>query len=71
MDRYDMAVKLLEWAKDHPREWDIVCGFERGSLEQALGIAELLRDEGFYELRLMMTVRAAGIRLAQDQKEEV
>lgn len=70
MDRYDMAVRLLEWAGDHPREWNIVCGFERGSLEQALDIAETLRGEGFHELCLMMTVRAAGICLERERKEE-
>lgn len=70
MDRYEMAVRLLEWAKDHPREWGIVCGFGRGNLEQDLDIAEMLRDEGFYELCLMMTVRAAGIRLDWDKRGE-
>lgn len=63
MDRYDMAVKLLGWAKEHPREWDIICGFERGSLEQNLNIAETLRDERFYELSLMMTLRVLQLRM--------
>lgn len=63
MERYDMAVRLLNWAREHPRQWDLVCGLERGSLEQILRAAEQLRDEGFYELCLMMTLRAVQIRL--------
>lgn len=70
MDRYDMAVRLLNWARAHPQEWSIVCGFERGSVIQSLRAAEMLRDEGFYELCLMMTVRTAQMRLGQKGGEE-
>lgn len=67
MDRYEMALKLLTWAREHPREWDMICGFGTGSVEQNLTAAEMLRDEGFYELCLMMTARTVRLQLSREE----
>lgn len=63
MDKYEMAVKVLKWAGEHPQEWNVVCGLQDADLEKNLTIAEMLQDGEFYELGLMMTVRAITMRL--------
>ncbi len=61
MDRYNLAVRVLEWGQKHPREWEIVCGLRNADLKSNLLIAEILRDEKFYELSLMLTIRVTMI----------
>lgn len=63
MDRYEMSAKLIRWAKEHPQEWEIVCGLEGAGLARSLTIAESLIEEGFYELSLMLTLRVLQLRL--------
>ena len=58
MNRYDIATRLLAWAREHPREWAVICGFEKADLEEQMEIAQDLEEAGFYELGLMMTARA-------------
>lgn len=65
MDRYNMAIRLLTWAKEHPREWAVICGFEEAGLEEQMEIARDMEDAGFYELGLMMTARAIKMYLEE------
>ena len=65
MDRYNIAVRLLTWAKEHPWEWAVICGFEEADLEEQMEIAQTMEDAGFYELGLMMTVRIIRMRLTE------
>lgn len=63
MERYNIATRLLAWARVHPREWGVICGFEEADLEEQIEIAQTMEDAGFYELGLMMTVRIIRMRL--------
>lgn len=65
MDRYDIAMRLLTWAKVQPWEWSVICGFEKADLEEQMEIAQDLEDAGFYELGLMMTARAIKMCLEE------
>lgn len=69
MERYEKAIKLLKWAKEHPQEWDIVCGLEAGGQARSLSIAESLMAEGFYELSLMLTLRVLQLRMEIEEME--
>ena len=69
MERYDTAMHLLSWAKEHPREWSVICGLEAADLEEQIQIAWDVADAGFYELGLMMTVRTIEMRLAEGGDE--
>lgn len=62
MNRYNTAMRLLRWAQVHPREWAVICGFEEADLNEQIEIAQDMEDAGFYELGLMMTLRANKIR---------
>lgn len=65
MDRYDIAMRLLTWAREHPREWNVICGFEEADLEEQMEIAQAMEDAGYYELGLMMTARAIKMCLEE------
>lgn len=67
MDKYEMAVKVLKWAKEHPQEWNVVCGIQDADLDENLTIAGMLRDERFYELCLMLTIRATMMLLEDEE----
>lgn len=67
MDRFEKAVKLVEWAKEHPWEWGVICGFLDANLDEDLMIAEMLRDEEFYELSLMLTIRVTMMLLEAEE----
>lgn len=65
MDRYNIAMRLLGWAREHPREWGVICGFEEAGLNEQIEAAQDVEDAGFYELGLMMTVRTIKMRLEE------
>lgn len=65
MNRYDIATRLLTWAKEHPREWAVICGFEEAGMEEQMKVAKAMEDAGYYELGLMMTVRIIRMRLKE------
>jgi len=65
MNRYDIAICLLAWAREHPREWSVICGFEEADLGEQMEVAQGLEDAGFYELGLMMTARVIKMCLEE------
>lgn len=68
MDRYDKAIKVLTWAKGHPEDWEVICGYAPGGLERCTEIAGALQAAQLYELALMMTVRAINLELKIEEK---
>lgn len=66
MKQYDIAMRLLEWARVHPREWGVICGFEEAELNEQIEATQDMEDAGFYELALMMTVRIIKMCLEED-----
>lgn len=67
MERHEMAIRMSKWAKQHPWEWGVICGFLDASLDENLMIAEILQDEGFYELNLMLTIRVTMMLLETEE----
>lgn len=67
MDKFEIAMKVLKWSKEHPWEWGVICGFLDANLDENLMIAEMLRDEEFYELSLMLTIRVTMMVLEADE----
>lgn len=67
MDRYEMAARVLKRAKQHPWEWGVICDFLDANLDENLMTAEMLRDEEFYELSLMLTIRVTMMLLEAEE----
>lgn len=67
MDRYETAMRVMTWAKEHTWEWGVVCGLQNAGLDENLTIAEMLRDEELYELGLMLTIRATMMLLEAEE----
>lgn len=65
MDRYKIAMRLLDWARVHPRGWAVICGLEEAELDEQLDLAQDMENAGFYELGLMMTARTIEMRFKE------
>lgn len=62
----DSNTKMMQWALDHPDEWDIVIGLEKADAQRNLAIQQMLKQAGFPELSEMIAVRA--YRLLSDEQ---
>lgn len=49
--------KVMRWAIENPKEWEIVCGIRNTSTEANRKIAGMLKEAGLFELLEMMTMR--------------
>lgn len=49
--------KLTEWALEHKKEWEIICGIRLTGIDTYLKILEMVKQAGFQELRNMITYR--------------
>lgn len=49
--------KVMHWAIENPKEWEIVCGIRNTSTEANRKIAGMLKEAGLFELLEMMTMR--------------
>lgn len=50
--------KVMRWAIENPKEWEIVCGIRNTSVEVNRKIAGMLKEAELFELLEMMTMRS-------------
>lgn len=50
--------KVMRWAIENPKEWEIVCGIRNTSVEANRKIAGMLKEAELFELLEMMTMRS-------------
>lgn len=55
--------RLQGWAREHWKEWEIVCGIRNSSMEMNAKIARMLKEAEFFELAEMMTLRTYQLML--------
>lgn len=49
--------KVMRWATENKKEWEVVCGIRNTSTEANQKIAKMLKEAGLFELMEMMTMR--------------
>ena len=49
--------KVMRWAMENKREWEVVCGIRNTSTEANRKITKMLKEAGLFELMEMMTMR--------------
>ncbi len=67
-DKENISSHMMQWALDHPQEWEIVIGLKRADPQRNLEIQQMLKQAGFTELSEMISIRIYRLLSGEEQQ---